>query len=117
MLVTALQYSLIIIFINACMQQGMIFGKLRMWLDGWLPEVIQKPLYDCIICMSGIYTVGIWLFINLPELSFTEILQNWYPKLKAIMLLIAMVGGINTVLSPFVELTIFELMRKLKPHG
>lgn len=96
-----LKLSLIIIFIHACFQEGMIFAPIRRDIDDIFPEFIQKPLYACIVCMSGIYVTALWLLFYKKALSID--------MLEAI----AVVGGINAVLGPFVDLTIFEIQRKM----
>lgn len=94
------KYALIIIFIHACFQEGMILAPFRRILDGGLPQWLRKPLYECIICMSGIYVLAFWGLDGFVVGYDTAVT-------------IAMVGGINIILSPFVELTIFELQRKM----
>ncbi len=49
--------SLIITAIHVSMLHGMIFYFVREWLELKLPEWLQKPLFSCIICMGGCWTV------------------------------------------------------------
>lgn len=101
-----LQYSLIIIFIHACLQEGMILGKLRWLMDEYIPyEWIRKPLYDCVVCMSGTYTVALWFIKDHRPLSWD------------LLWTICIVGGINVVLSPIVDAMIFEFHRRRTSDG
>ena len=49
--------SLIITAIHVSMLDGMIFGKFRNLLEKYVPEWFQKPLFSCIICMGGLWTL------------------------------------------------------------
>lgn len=40
--------------------KGMILGWLGDWLDKWLPDFIQKPLYGCLPCMSSVWGTAVW---------------------------------------------------------
>ena len=52
----ALTISLIITAIHVSMWDSMIFAKLSLYLQR-LPRWTHKPLFECLICMGGIYTV------------------------------------------------------------
>lgn len=52
----ALEISLIITAIHVSMWDSMIFGKIRLYLQR-LPQWTHKPLFECLICMGGIYTL------------------------------------------------------------
>lgn len=52
----ALEISLIITAIHVSMWDSMIFGKIRLYLQR-LPHWAHKPLFDCLICMGGCYTL------------------------------------------------------------
>lgn len=52
-----LTISLIITAIHISMFDGMIFNFISLWLENRLPEWIQKPLFSCIICMGGVWTL------------------------------------------------------------
>lgn len=54
---------LIILFVNATTQDGMIFGFVRKGLY-FLPVWIKKPLYDCLVCMSPWYAFAIWFLLG-----------------------------------------------------
>lgn len=97
----ALKYALAIVFIYSCFQDGMILAGLRRMIDHFITsDMLKKPLYDCMVCMSGLYTCIFCAIDGLP-LSFD------------IVWLIAVVGGINVVLSPFVEQTIFSIQKRM----
>lgn len=69
-----LLYCLVIVLKNAalyfCFKEGEIFGSIRIaganFFDKNLPAItsryIQKPLWDCLQCMSSFWTM-IWLLI------------------------------------------------------
>lgn len=74
--------SLGIMGVWAAVQPDMILHKIVCWLDGFLPNIIGKPLYDCLICMSsfwgGVYIVSVivyklwyvWLILALAGLAW-----------------------------------------------
>lgn len=79
----ALEISLIITAIHVSMWDSMIFGKIRLYLQR-LPHWTHKPLFECLICMGGCYTVLIY-----------PILYGFDLNLITTML---MVIGINTII-------------------
>lgn len=82
------------------MQPGMIFGGIRWFLDEHIKRSwIRKPLYECVVCMSGIWTICIWLLKESEPLSMET---TWT---------IACVGGINFILSPAIEYAIIQLSK------
>lgn len=97
----SIKYAFVIIFIHLCFQDGMILAPVRRLLDRFIKsEYVRKPLYDCVVCMSGIYTLCFWL-IEFKSPS-TDVL--WC---------IGVTGGIVAVLSPFIEQTIFTIQKNL----
>jgi len=52
------------------LQEGMIFGKLRPYLDKIESEYIRKPLYECLICMASIHGLWMWFIIWGGEITF-----------------------------------------------
>lgn len=60
-MIKAIEISLIIVAIHASMWEGMIFGRLRIALSDALDSVglsvLKMPLFDCLICMGGIWTL------------------------------------------------------------
>lgn len=110
MLLTALQYALIITFIFVCYSDGMILSPLRLLLERiiaatGLPQngkdALRKPLFDCNICMSGIYTIALWF------------MKDHRPLSLQLLWMICLVGGINVILSPFIEGAVMEYLTKL----
>jgi len=71
MLEKALEISLIITAIHVSMLDGMIFDWFRIWISNQLEkcrlEWFKKPLFDCLICMGGIWTVILNGF-NIPTI-------------------------------------------------
>ena len=53
--------ALIITAIHVSTWDGMILHKpaeaLGEWLDGLRMGILRKPLFECLICMGGIYTL------------------------------------------------------------
>lgn len=85
--------SLIIVAIHVSLMDGMIFEKLRHALDevfgdSKIPFMV-KPLYECVICMGGI-----WSAILYP------ILYGWSWDLIPTMLCVI---GLNALLSPIIH--------------
>ena len=52
----ALEISLIITAIHVSMWDSMIFRKIAIYLQR-LPRWTHKPLFECLICMGGCYTL------------------------------------------------------------
>lgn len=52
----AIEIALIITAIHVSMWDSMIFAKIRLYLQR-LPSWMHKPLFDCLICMGGVYTL------------------------------------------------------------
>lgn len=56
--------SLMVWAVFTVFQETMIFGFCRQWLDR-LPEIIRRPLYDCVICMTPWWgTAAYWIFFG-----------------------------------------------------
>lgn len=107
----AFQYAFIIIFIHACLQEGMIFGKIRWMLDEIIAyEWARKPLYDCVVCMSGLYTVILWFTKDGHKVDFEH--WDWASWNFDLLWMVCIVGGIITVLAPLVDAAIFDFHRK-----
>ncbi len=58
----AIEISLIVTAIYSSMREGMVFEKVRIQVEKILEKVGQsnwfgKPLYGCLTCMGGIYTL------------------------------------------------------------
>lgn len=92
MIEQAITISLIVTAIHVSMWDGMIFQFVREWLSGVLDifhaDVLKKPLYECLICMGGIYTLVI--YPCLYGLSFQVI-----PTMLCVI-------GINTIISAII---------------
>lgn len=85
--------SLIIVAIHVSLMDGMIFGWLRQKMDLLLDrmhlEILRMPLYECIICMGGI-----WSLILYP------ILYGWSWQILPTMLAVI---GFNALISPIIN--------------
>lgn len=54
--------SLIVFAIWATMWEEAIFEFIRNWGEEYLPKKLQKPVFDCPVCMAPWYGTGIyWL--------------------------------------------------------
>ena len=105
MLTTAFEYSLAIIFRYTCFQDGMILAAVRRHLDRVIKnEWVKKPLFNCVVCMCGLYSILFWV-VNTNPISMD--------LLKVILL----VGGINVLAGPLVETTIFDLLKRKTNDG
>jgi hypothetical protein len=71
MLERAIIISLQITAIYVLFQQGSLFGGMRIWIANLLDKhfdkiksiYIQKPLWDCLCCMSSFWTIVLtWSF-------------------------------------------------------
>jgi hypothetical protein len=61
MLTKILILSLIITGIHVSLHDGMLLNCVRIkmteWLHKWHMSMLARPLYDCNICMGGLYTL------------------------------------------------------------
>ena len=61
MLTRIIILSLIITAIHVTTWEGMIFHRpaewIGEWLDRWHMSVLRKPLWECNICMGGVWTL------------------------------------------------------------
>lgn len=87
--------SFMVLFINVTFWEGMIFEGIGKQLKK-LPEFIQKPLFDCPICMAPWWGSGILLIGQLNKLWHVN---NWFEWIVVVLA----AGGVNTVLIYFIE--------------
>lgn len=73
MLQTVVITSLKILAIWVCFQDGMILGPVRRMLERILPTILRKPLFECLTCMGGVWTVFFW-WIGGQEIPLIELL-------------------------------------------
>lgn len=74
--------SLQITFIHVLFFDGMLLQKLRPeWIAAWL----KKPVYDCLICMTSVWGVILWV-------------TEWNMAVNLLWFLFT-VGGINVLIS------------------
>ncbi len=74
MIAAAIIISLQITAIYLLFQQGMLLGWFRIRVANGFDKIfgnkwsriIQKPLWDCLTCMAGIWTVVLTQKINIP---------------------------------------------------
>jgi len=91
--------ALFIVGISISLQDGMIFGFVRRSLDKFMiPDLIAKPLYDCAICMSSVWSVTVYYLIY-GSLS-------WY-----LLLIIPCTAGLMVIVSPVLDEFIFIYQR------
>lgn len=84
----ALTISLIITAIHVSIWDSMIFAKLSLYLQR-LPKWMHKPLFECLICMGGFWSLVIY-----------PILYGFELNLLTTML---MVIGINTIIVALIK--------------
>jgi hypothetical protein len=75
--------AILVIFIYASMEKKMIFSFIRKLLDS-LPEYIQKPIFDCYICMCPWWGGLLYWLI-------------WHNSWHECLITIAGAGGFNTI--------------------
>lgn len=84
--------SLIITAVHVCTWDGMIFARPAEWLgsvlDSFRISFLRKPLFECLICMGGIYT-----------LVLDPLLFGWSWGVVVDMLAVI---GLNTIISAFI---------------
>lgn len=84
--------SLIITAIHVCTWEGMIFhgvaARIGSFLDFLSLSVLRKPLFECLICMGGVWTLAIY-----------PVLYGWswwvLPTALAVI-------GLNTIISAII---------------
>jgi len=81
MLQAVILTSLKILAVWICFQDGMIFSGVRRLLAFILPVALHKPVFDCLTCMGGLWTVVFWLIdghrSSLPSLMIPVIGLNY----------------------------------------
>lgn len=85
--------SLIIVAIHVSLMDGMIFDDLRKKMDAFLEKhnlyLLKMPLYECVICMGGIWSLVIYPFLY----GF-----SW----KVIPTMLCVIG-LNALISPIIN--------------
>lgn len=93
MIEKAIVLSLIITALHVSMCDGMIFNRLRVAVGNFLDKInfpiLKKPIYECLICMGGVYSVLIY-----------PILWGFSFEILPVMLCVI---GINTIISHFID--------------
>lgn len=84
--------SLIITAIHVTTWDGMIFHRIALLLgdrlESWHFAVLRKPLWECLICMGGIYTLVLY-----------PLLYGWAWAIIPTMLGVI---GLNTIISALI---------------
>jgi hypothetical protein len=94
-MIEVIKISLMITAIHACCQEGMIFAWLRIFVQERLDkllgvrasEIVQKPLFGCMACMSSVWGLGGCLALGVPA-------SDW-------VFTILQVCGLNVIISRF----------------
>lgn len=82
--------SFIVFAIWYTYQEGEIFGALGKWFEKHLPEKLHQPVYECPVCMGGIYgailywliwgnSIKEWLIVNIAVIGLNAILNKLFP--------------------------------------
>lgn len=87
----ALAYSIIVQFIYACFWEGMVLGKVAGWLSDKIPYWMQKPIFDCPICMTPYYSVIFALILHYTGLFSIPIAAN--------IIVVLLASGFSTIFS------------------
>lgn len=80
--------SLIVFAIHYVMMEGEIFGFLGDWLAKVLPDRLHNPVFECVVCMAGIYGIMLywliwagsvkeWLVVNVAAIGLNSILVKF----------------------------------------
>lgn len=75
-MIKAIELSLAILAIYICFRQGMVLGWLRIIVANFLDKragkvlsfYIQKPLFECLPCMAGIWTILLTWQVNVFQI-------------------------------------------------
>jgi len=66
--------ELLILGIWTLLRPGMLLGPIGDWLELRLPEMVTKPLFVCVPCMSSVWGLlfyfNSWLHVYLPWYGF-----------------------------------------------
>lgn len=81
---------LILTGIHICFWDGMILWRLKKYLC-CLPYFIQKPLFDCLICMASVWGTVLYFGYWYNDFSF-----QWIVFILAL-------AGLNTIASSIIE--------------
>jgi hypothetical protein len=77
--------SLIVFAIWATMWEGAIFEFVRTWGEKNLSEKMQKPIYDCPVCMCFWYGTALYWIV-------------WGVSIKEYLIVVVAAMGLNAVL-------------------
>lgn len=90
--------SLAITALYICIhREGMILHWLLPVLDKHCPAPLQKPLYDCIICMSSIWTAVFDMLLTPQAINVTR------SAVSDLGISILIVAGINILICALLE--------------
>jgi hypothetical protein len=64
MIIFCLLISLKITAIYVCCLPGNVLYKVSVFLRRRIPYNVQKPLFECLICMSSFWGLLFWMFEN-----------------------------------------------------
>lgn len=88
--------SFVVLFIHIIFWRGMIFENIGEYLRKALPEFIQKPLFECPICMAPWHGMIILL---IGKENHLWVINSW---VEFVLVLFGS-GGINAVLIYIIE--------------
>lgn len=72
------------------LQPEQIFGRVGDWLEDHLPDSLHKPVFDCFVCMAGIYGAALywiiwaesikeWLIVNIAAIGINVVISKTFP--------------------------------------
>jgi hypothetical protein len=73
-MIDAVKISLMITAIYACCGDGMVFSEIRIGIQNFLDkrlgnrasEIVQKPLFGCLACMSSVWGIAGCVALGIP---------------------------------------------------
>jgi hypothetical protein len=86
MILFTLIISLCTVGVHATTWEKMIFHRPATWLKRKLPVWIYKPAFDCMICMSSVYSILFWIIFGTFNIIYLPVV-------------ILTVAGINAILT------------------
>lgn len=95
-LLSLLPASLWIYAVNILFQDGHLLEKQGKWMREKWPKYINKPAFDCAICMASVHGT-IWFFIVLPYFYSVELHIKFWP------LFVFCLCGLNTVINKLIS--------------
>jgi hypothetical protein len=83
--------ALLVDAVHYTLQHGEILGFIGDWLDTWVPDKLQQPVYDCNVCMTPWYgslffgliwggPVKVWIIVVIAAMGLNAVLNRLSAK-------------------------------------